>query len=56
MVRREINRQAEIKELTSKGIVPSDWAVEQRPEITKDPESRPWLMGKVAAVRLYSPE
>ncbi|KAE9403493.1 2-nitropropane dioxygenase [Gymnopus androsaceus JB14] len=46
----EINRQAEIKELTSKGIIPVEWDAEQRPEIFKNPESRAWLMGKVAAL------
>lgn len=46
---REENRQAEIKELTSKGIVPAVWDVEQHPE--KSIEARPWLMGRVAAVR-----
>ncbi|KAJ3966594.1 2-nitropropane dioxygenase [Lentinula raphanica] len=46
----EYNRQAEIKELTSKGIVPTDWDIEQRPELMKNPDNRPWLMGKVAAL------
>lgn len=50
MLRREDNRQAEIKELTSKGIIPSIQDVEQHPE--KSIEARPWLMGRVAAVRI----
>ena len=46
---REENRQAEIKELTSKGIIPAVQDVEQHPEKSKD--GRPWLMGRVSAVR-----
>ncbi|KAF5351375.1 hypothetical protein D9758_008030 [Tetrapyrgos nigripes] len=42
------NRQAEIKELTSKGIIPVEWDLQQHPE--KSLESRAWLMGKVAAM------
>ncbi|KAF8634214.1 hypothetical protein AX15_001023 [Amanita polypyramis BW_CC] len=44
----EGNRQAEIRELTSKGIIPHNHEVERHPEILVD--ARPWLMGKVAAV------
>jgi hypothetical protein len=40
----ENNRQAEIKELTSKGIVPVGM---------EDVEHRPHLMGVVAAVRSF---
>ncbi|KAF5316360.1 hypothetical protein D9619_006700 [Psilocybe cf. subviscida] len=44
----EANRQAEIKELTSKGIIPVYDELEKHPE--KSIEARPWLMGSVAAV------
>ncbi len=44
----EKNRQAEIKELTSKGIIPVEHDLEKHAE--KSLEARPWLMGKVAAV------
>lgn len=49
----EINRQAEIKELTSKGIIPYtvdvDSVNEPTPEdMKKAMQSRPWLMGNVA--------
>jgi len=44
----ENNRQAEIKELTSKGIVPAEHEVQQHPE--KSLKARTWLIGKVAAV------
>ncbi|KAF8628711.1 hypothetical protein AX17_005934 [Amanita inopinata Kibby_2008] len=44
----EENRQAEIKELTSKGIIPHYNELEKHPE--KSIESRPWLMGRVAAL------
>jgi NAD(P)H-dependent flavin oxidoreductase YrpB (nitropropane dioxygenase family) len=44
----EENRQVEIKELTSKGIIPYEQEMEEHPE--KSLEARPWLMGKVAAV------
>ncbi|KAF9269204.1 2-nitropropane dioxygenase [Marasmius fiardii PR-910] len=44
----ENNRQAEIKELTSKGILPVHDDVEKHPE--KSMEARPWLMGSVAAM------
>ncbi|KAF9224054.1 2-nitropropane dioxygenase [Gyrodon lividus] len=42
------NRQKEIKELTSKGIIPADHDVEKHPE--KSMEARPWLIGRVAAL------
>jgi hypothetical protein len=45
---RETNRQAEIKELTSQGIVPHDKELEKYPE--KSPEGRAWLMGRVSAL------
>ncbi|KAF8920723.1 2-nitropropane dioxygenase [Mucidula mucida] len=44
----EKNRQAEIKELTSKGIIPVEHDLEKHAE--KSLEARPWLMGKVAAL------
>jgi len=44
----ENNRQAEIKELTSKGIIPAIWDVEQHPE--KSMQARPWLMGRVSSL------
>ncbi|GLB41643.1 putative nitronate monooxygenase [Lyophyllum shimeji] len=44
----EENRQAEIKELTSKGIIPHIHELEKHPE--KSLEGRPWLMGRVAAL------
>lgn len=44
----EANRQAEIKELTSKGIIPHIRELEKHPE--KSLEGRPWLMGSVSAV------
>lgn len=47
-VHREENRQAEIKELTSKGIIPVYPELEKHPE--KSIEGRPWLMGNVAAM------
>ena len=45
---RETNRQAEIKELISQGIVPHDKELEKHPE--KSPEGRAWLMGRVSAL------
>ena len=45
---RNNNRQEEIKELTSKGIIPSNHDLEQHPE--KSIEARVWLMGRVAAL------
>ncbi|PBK72283.1 2-nitropropane dioxygenase [Armillaria solidipes] len=44
----ETNRQVEIKELTSKGVIPANWDIEQHPE--KSMEGRPWLMGKVSGL------
>lgn len=42
------NRQAEIKELTSKGIIPATWDIEQHPE--KSLQARTFLIGRVAAL------
>ncbi|ORY07699.1 NPD-domain-containing protein [Basidiobolus meristosporus CBS 931.73] len=42
------NRQTEIKELTSKGILPYEHDLQQHPEIFM--ETRPWLIGRVAAL------
>ncbi|KAJ7075917.1 2-nitropropane dioxygenase [Mycena belliarum] len=42
------NRQAEIKELTSKGILPYDDDIEKHPE--KSIAGRAWLMGRVASL------
>jgi len=44
----EKNRQAEIKELTSQGIVPHYRELKEHPE--KSIEGRPWLMGSVSAL------
>ncbi|KAF8238106.1 2-nitropropane dioxygenase [Tricholoma matsutake] len=44
----EKNRQAEIKDLTSKGIIPHYHELEKHPE--KSIEGRPWLMGRVSAL------
>lgn len=44
----ENNKQAEIKELTSQGIIPVPHDLEKHPE--KSIEARPWLMGSVSAV------
>jgi hypothetical protein len=44
---RNNNRQAEIKELTSKGILPHEHELQKRPEISA--KTRPWLIGRVAA-------
>lgn len=46
--RRNTNRQAEIKELTSKGILPIEHDLKEHPE--KSLESRAWLIGRVAAL------
>jgi NAD(P)H-dependent flavin oxidoreductase YrpB (nitropropane dioxygenase family) len=43
----EKNRQDEIVELTSKGIVPHERELEKHPE--KSLEGRAWLMGRVAS-------
>lgn len=45
---RENNRQAEIKELLAKGIVPHVHELEKHPE--KSVEGRSWLMGRVSAL------
>jgi hypothetical protein len=45
---RNNNRQAEIKELTSKGILPHEKELEKRPEISA--KTRPFLIGRVAAM------
>lgn len=42
------NRQAEIKELTSKGIVPYEEELKRKPEISM--ATRPWLSGSVAGL------
>ncbi|KAG9313120.1 2-nitropropane dioxygenase [Chiua virens] len=42
------NRQEEIKELTSKGILPAAQDIELHPE--KSMGARPWLIGRVAAL------
>ncbi|CDO73311.1 hypothetical protein BN946_scf185008.g73 [Trametes cinnabarina] len=42
------NRQEEIKELTSKGIIPYEHDLKQHPE--KSLEARTWLIGRVAAL------
>lgn len=44
----ENNRQKEIKELTSKGVIPHIHELESHPE--KSASTRPWLMGRVAAL------
>ncbi|QRW00331.1 Nitronate monooxygenase [Ceratobasidium sp. AG-Ba] len=44
----EENRQQEIKELTSKGIIPNDHEMEKHPE--KSLQARTFLMGSVSAV------
>ena len=45
---RNNNRQAEIKELTSKGIIPHEHELEKHPE--KSLEGRAFLIGRVAAL------
>ena len=45
---RNNNRQAEIKELTSKGIIPHEHELEKHPE--KSLEGRSFLIGRVAAL------
>ncbi|KAJ7435825.1 hypothetical protein FB451DRAFT_1417831 [Mycena latifolia] len=42
------NRQAEIKELTSKGILPHEAELQKHPEISL--ETRSWLMGRVSSL------
>jgi len=44
----ETNRQAEIKELTSQGVLPIDRDLKEHPE--KSVETRAWLMGRVASM------
>lgn len=44
---REENRQQEIKELTSKGVLPIEMEIQKDP--SKSMQVRPWLMGKVAS-------
>lgn len=44
----EENRQAEMKDLLSKGILPIDKEMEKHPE--KSLEARPWLLGKVSGL------
>ncbi|KAG5652148.1 hypothetical protein H0H81_006132 [Sphagnurus paluster] len=44
----EENRQAEIKELTSKGIIPHEHELQKHPE--KSLQGRAWLIGRVAAL------
>nr|OQO21841.1 hypothetical protein B0A51_10305 [Rachicladosporium sp. CCFEE 5018] len=49
----EVNRQAEIKELTSKGIIPVEHDLEKMGDDVDDDtmdNARPFLMGKVAAL------
>lgn len=48
MIFRETNRQAEIKDLTSRGVVPNDKELQEHPE--KSLEARYWLMGRVSAL------
>ena len=45
---RNNNRQAEIKELTSKGILPIEHDLKEHPE--KSLQARAWLIGRVAAL------
>lgn len=45
---REENRQKEIKELTSQGILPHENELKQHPE--KSVKGRSWLMGEVSAL------
>ena len=45
---RNNNRQAEIKELTSKGVLPIEHDLKEHPE--KSLEARAWLIGRVAAL------
>jgi hypothetical protein len=48
---RNNNREAEIKELVSKGVLPHQHELEKHPE--KMVEGGRWPMGSVAAVRTY---
>ena len=45
---RNNNRQGEIKELTSKGIIPHEHELERHPE--KAAEGRPFFIGRVSAL------
>jgi hypothetical protein len=45
---RETNRQAEIRDLTSRGIIPHEHELQKRPE--KSLEGRAWLLGRVSAL------
>jgi hypothetical protein len=45
---RNNNRQAEIKELTGKGLLPHEVELQKHPEISL--ETRPWLMGRVSSL------
>ena len=47
-VHRNNNRQAEIKELTAKGIIPHEHELEKHPE--KSLEGRTFLIGRVSAL------
>ena len=47
MWNRNNNRQVEIKDLTSRGILPHEHEMEKHPE--KSLQARTWLIGKVAA-------
>ena len=42
------NRQGEIRELTSKGIIPHENELKEKPEISL--ATRPWLSGSVAGL------
>lgn len=48
MLFRNNNRQAEIKELTAKGVLPYEHDLKEHPE--KSLEARAWLIGRVAAL------
>ena len=48
MCNRNNNRQAEIKELTSKGILPHEHEMEKHPE--KSLQARTFLIGRVSAL------
>lgn len=45
---RENNRQAEIQDLISQGIIPHDKEMQKHPE--KSLEGRAWLIGRVSAL------
>jgi hypothetical protein len=46
--RRNNNRQAEIRELTSQGILPHEAELKKKPEISA--KTRPWLIGRVSSM------